>query len=229
MKGVVVLITKIKGLKFPDEAVTRFFFKQGFHNVKGSALELGCGSGNNLRLFYEYGWDVTGVDLSSDAVSDATENLTSIQIEYRLNNKFHIIKDDMLNFIRTQPPNSIGVILFPSSLFYLKYDEIIALLELVSKALQSGAFLFFKLVTDMDYRFLNPNKINLGNCSYKLKFEETDEYNQVVTFLSREQWVDLIKKYFNFKNFSVFDLIFDHTQNSVITKNANIICYGELI
>ena len=46
-----MLITEIKGLKFPDESLVRFFFKSGFEAVKESVLELGCGSGNNLRLY----------------------------------------------------------------------------------------------------------------------------------------------------------------------------------
>ena len=75
----------------------------------------------------------------------------------------------------------------------------------------------------MDYRFLNSNKEDLGKGSYKINFRETDEYNQVITFLSREQWLDLIKSHFNFKNFSAFDLIFEHIQNSIVTKNAIIV------
>jgi hypothetical protein len=47
------------GLKFPDEYVTRFYFKKGLQSLAGTALELGCGNGNNLALFY-----VSGVSAS---------------------------------------------------------------------------------------------------------------------------------------------------------------------
>jgi SAM-dependent methyltransferase len=223
-----VLTSKIKGLKFPDEAITRFFFKSGLNNIKSTVLELGCGTGNNLRLFYEYGWDVVGVDLSADAVSGAIENLSSIKTEYQLANNFNIFQDDMTRFLESDFGNSAHTILFPSTLFYLTYEEIVKTLKLLSKLTQPNGFLFFKLLTKEDYRFLNPNKESLGNSSYRLKFSETDEYNQVITFLSRDEWIQLISEHFNFISFNVFDLRFEHVQNSVLTQNSNLIFYGML-
>jgi len=224
-----MLIPDIKGLKFPDEAVTRFFFKSGLQNFQESVLELGCGSGNNLRLFYEYGWNVTGVDLNSIAVSDARENLSRVQFENQLNNEFNIFQDNMLHFLEAGSLNRIHTVLFPSSLFYLRYDEIIRTLDLVSKLIGPGGYVFFKLVTNMDYRFLNPNKENLGNSSWRLKFKETDEYDCVVTYLSKEQWIKLIKNHFNFEFFISLDLDFEHIQNGRSMENSNIVCYGKTI
>ena len=34
----------------------------------GSALDLGCGEGRHARLLAQMGWDVVGVDLSSEAI-----------------------------------------------------------------------------------------------------------------------------------------------------------------
>jgi SAM-dependent methyltransferase len=223
-----MLIPEIKGLKFPDESLVRFFFKSGLSNIKESVLELGCGSGNNLRLFYEYGWDVTGVDLCATSLSDAAENFSSLQSEYNLRNNFQLIQDNMLNFFQNFSMQEIHTVLFPSSLFYLPYEDIVTTLELLAKKVKPGGFLFFKLLTDSDYRYHNANKVRSSNFSYKLKFAETGEYDQTVTFLSRDQWRALFEKFFVFEYLCIFDLNFEHDHKGVITDNANIICYGKL-
>ena len=163
-----MLTPDINGLKFPDESLVRFFFKSDLNNISESVLELGCGSGNNLRLFYEYGWDVTGVDLSAQAISDATNNLSRLQSEYQLRNNFQLIHDNMLHFFQNFSMKAFHTVLFPSSLFYLRYEDILTTLELLAKNVKPGGFLFFKLLTDSDYRFHNNNKVSLGDFSYKL-------------------------------------------------------------
>jgi SAM-dependent methyltransferase len=189
---------------------------------------MGCGSGNNLRLFYEYGWNVSGVDISATALSDATKNLTTLQKEYKLANTFEIIHDDMLHFLENSSIKLMNAVLFPSSLFYLSYADIQVVLSLIAKRVKPGGFLFFKLLTDSDYRFRNINKMSLGNSSYRLMFAETGEYGQSITFLSRNDWQILLKKFFNFESLSILDLKFEHVQNGIITDNANLICYGKL-
>lgn len=44
-------LSDIDGLKFPDEYVIKFFFKEGLHKNSAKVLELGCANGNNARLF----------------------------------------------------------------------------------------------------------------------------------------------------------------------------------
>lgn len=223
-----MLTPKIKGLKFPDESLVRFFFKTGLDVLNESVLELGCGSGNNLRLFYEYGWDVIGVDLNARHLADAAENLSHLQSEYQLSNNFQLIDDNMLHFVETFYIDSIHTVIFPSSLFYLPYADIITTLSTLSKKVKPGGFLFFKLLTDSDYRFKNINKERLSEFSYRLIFKETGEFGQTVTFLSREQWRELLEKFFIFEALNIFDLQFEHLQNGIITDNSNIICYGRL-
>ena len=223
-----MLITEIKGLKFPDESLVRFFFKSGFEAVKESVLELGCGSGNNLRLFYEYGWDVTGVDLCYNAISDATTNLSRLKSEYHMENDFQLIQDNMLHFFENSGMKTFQTVLFPSSIFYLPYPDIITTLELLTKNVKPGGYLFFKLLTDSDYRFHNINKISLGNNSYRVMFTETGEYGKTITFLSLEKWKELLQKYFLFETLNIYRHNFDHDHCGVTTDNANIIIYGRL-
>ena len=68
-------LNKLRGMRFPDEYIVKMFFKEGLQHSPGRVLELGCGSGNNLMLFHEFGWQVIGVDISRDALSDAVHNL----------------------------------------------------------------------------------------------------------------------------------------------------------
>ena len=223
-----MLIPNIKGLKFPDEAVTRFFFKETLSNINGKVIELGCGSGNNLRLFYEFGWDVTGVDTNLQCLTHANENLSSIKDEYGLKSDYCMVLDDMLHYLENHRGDFFDVVLFPSSLFYLSYDQITSVLYHLTKIVKPGSLLFFKLVTNLDYRSLNKNKERLGESTYRLKFRETDEFDCVVTYLSREKWASLIKGYFNFEYFNTLVLHFDHIQNGVNMRNDNIVFYGRL-
>jgi hypothetical protein len=43
-------LTDIRGLKYPDEFVTRHFFKRGLHQKTGRVSELGGGTGDTLSL-----------------------------------------------------------------------------------------------------------------------------------------------------------------------------------
>lgn len=67
-------LTDLKGLRFPDEFLIKFFYKTGCHCRAGRVLELGCGNGNNLLLFHEYGWKTVGVDICNDSLADAEHN-----------------------------------------------------------------------------------------------------------------------------------------------------------
>jgi SAM-dependent methyltransferase len=70
----VMNISKMKGLKYPDEFVIKFFFKENLHKIKGDVLELGCANGNNLIMFYQYGWNTVGIDLNQDSLSNGEYN-----------------------------------------------------------------------------------------------------------------------------------------------------------
>jgi len=44
----------------------------------GRALDLGCGTGTNVRYLAEHGWDATGVDAVPEAVERAAERLEGV-------------------------------------------------------------------------------------------------------------------------------------------------------
>jgi SAM-dependent methyltransferase len=61
------------GLRYPDIDAVRWFFKSGFDQERGSVLELGCGNGNNVALFAEYGWTTVGVERDAALLELARE------------------------------------------------------------------------------------------------------------------------------------------------------------
>lgn len=59
------------------------------NHTRGRLLDVGCGNGNMLRLAKELGWDVTGLEIDSNAVRVASEDgLNVIQGDYRKLDQF---------------------------------------------------------------------------------------------------------------------------------------------
>jgi len=65
-----MMLKNIRGLKYPDIYITRFFFKEILHKSPGKVLELGCGNGSNLTLFVEYNWNVYGLSNSKNYLDE---------------------------------------------------------------------------------------------------------------------------------------------------------------
>ncbi len=66
--------TKQAFLRYPAEWVIRFHALQLRHRPAGRILDFGFGSGNNLRLFADNGWRVSGVETSAEAIELARQN-----------------------------------------------------------------------------------------------------------------------------------------------------------
>ena len=101
------MINNFKGLKFPDEYLTRFFFKEKLYKKKNNVLELGCGNGNSLNLFYQYGWDTIGIDIDPINIKRAKNNFRILKKKFSFKNKYFFLKDDMLNFIKTNTKKNL--------------------------------------------------------------------------------------------------------------------------
>jgi SAM-dependent methyltransferase len=112
-------IAELRGMRFPDIYVVRMLFKEGLQRKQGRVLELGCGNGNNLLPFADFGWDVTGLDNSVEALADARYNFEGAGtfIECDLAAEFPLSEDEMFdailmpNFIYYIPRQSFGRVL----------------------------------------------------------------------------------------------------------------------
>ena len=214
-------------MKFPDEFVIRFFFKTDLHKITGKVLELGCGSGNNLRLFYEYGWDVKGVDCTQSAIDQAENNLFSIKKEYDLEGNYKVVFDDMLEYLK-KDKSQYDVIIFPSSIFYLSFENIKKVLSTISQnaLLKKGGYLFLKVLTPDDYRYGKGEQ--LDDKSFLINIEETGEKGALITFLNETEWITLLSNNFQFTELILLPLQYMNIQDNTRIFNSNIIIWGKI-
>jgi SAM-dependent methyltransferase len=222
-----MLSKDILGMKFPDEFVIRFFFKTDLHKITGKVLELGCGSGNNLRLFYEYGWDVKGVDCTQSAIDQAENNLFSIKKEYDLEGNYEVEFDDMLEYLK-KDKSQYDVIIFPSSIFYLSFENIKKVLSTISQnaLLKKGGYLFLKVLTPDDYRYGKGEQ--LDDKSFLINIEETGEKGALITFLNETEWITLLSDNFQFTELILLPLQYMNIQDNTRIFNSNIIIWGKI-
>ena len=217
------MLKSIQGLKYPDEHLVRFFFKEKLNQLSGSVLELGCGNGNNLMLFAEYNWNVTGVDVNNKSIRAANSNFKCLTKK-----NFRFKTKDMIEFMKKYNGEKFDCFLLPSSLYYLEEERIIKLLKLIKnkKILKKRCFIYFRIRLNDDYRLKKAKKI--GNKTYLLNFKETGELNSINTFFTENEFINLIKKHFSFSNLKRIKLNFENFQNNLIINNSDLIVWGRL-
>jgi SAM-dependent methyltransferase len=223
-----MLIRNIRGLKYPDEFLVRFFFKERLHQKIGKVLELGCSNGSNLSLFYQYGWDVVGVDIDDDAIEDGISNFNSIKSENHCKNSFSLSQNDMIQFVEKLDNTQFDTLILASSIYYLQYKQIVHLLKVISanKILKKGANLYIRIRKDDDYRF--GKGIKVGQKSFKLDITETGEKDCYNTFFSESEILDLFNDNLPFSDFKKIKLNFENYQENKLIANSELIIYGKL-
>lgn len=177
------ILVELEGLKYPDEMVTRFFFKNGLHQRSGRVLELGCGNANNLSLFSAYGWEVAGLDLSPALLSQGSRNfqrlglLTPRLVAADLN-------DQIPEF------GEVDVLLLPSSLYYVHVERARQLMAEMAQKLVPGSLIFCRFRTSDDYRYGCGE--DLGENCFRLTISETSEFGCTIAFYSLEAMMTLL-------------------------------------
>jgi SAM-dependent methyltransferase len=212
------------GLKFPDEYVTRFFFKEALQTLTGTVLELGCGNGNNLALFYEYGFSVTGVDISSEVIAQAQHNFSALSRQ-GLGSRFSFVQQDMLSYL-DRDHQQYDVVLLPSSLYYMPESEIELVLKRVRRNMKSGSHFFVRMRTPKDYRF--GKGIALTERSWRLTTTVTGELDCIVSFYSQEDFAELLSSLWSPVHTCWCKLQFENPQNGTLVSNDEYIVWGEI-
>lgn len=223
-----MFIPEIKGLKFPDEYVTKFFFKNQLHGKPGSVMEIGPSNGNNLLLFYEYGWDVAGADISADAVSRANENFGKCRDQHGLTNSFNFHEMDMLEYVKNYEGEPFDVILMPGSFYYTNIFEINKMFEYIARKrmVKDGGLLYLRFRSPEDYRFGKGLKI--GSHTFKFDFDETNEEGCVNTFFSEQELLDLVNRYMTLENIISCKVQHENMQRGHLINNSDIIIWGNV-
>ena len=223
-----MLIKEIEGLKFPVEYIIRFFFREGLHKRTGKVLELGSGNGNNIMLFYQYGWDVTGVDNASILIEQANRNFLKVQNESGLTNSFHHFCDDMANFVTSYSGPEVDVLLLPHSIYYLPHDKIVTLVRQCKTKgiIKDGTILFLTVRTPEDYRFGKGRR--LSEKSFELTIDETGEKGCTITFFTEQEILYLLGKFFKLNSKIVLSQVYENYQNGQVVKNSDITIWGKI-
>lgn len=213
------LIAELEGLKFPDEMVTRFFFKCGMHHRTGRVLELGCGNGNNLALFAAYGWQCMGLDIDATLLDQGRRNFA--RLGYAPPRLETADMNDLLPSF-----GELDVLLMPSSLYYVNAARGSAIVKELASTLKSQAYVFCRFRTPEDYRYGKGEL--LGQDTYRLDIDETNERGCTVAFydLSSMQSV-LADCELDPATIRVMNLAFDNLGcNDAMIANHDIVLWG---
>ena len=208
-------ITEIRGLKFPDEFVVRHFFKQGLAGQTRRVLELGSGTGNNLALYADYGWSVTGVDYDQSALDDARWNLGDGPV---------LIHADLSNGL-PDLPGRFDAVIIPNLLCYLTLDQARAVLEGLKRHLAAGCHIFIRTRLTDDYRYGRGEMIEADG--FLLDTPETGEAGLFNRFYTPAGLVCLLDETLGLTERQELAVRFDNIQaGRRVPGNSDLVVWG---
>ena len=204
----------IRGLKYPDEFIVRHFFKRGLGGRTGRVLELGGGVGNNLSLYAAYGWAVTDVDYSPQALEDARWNLGDAA---------ELIEADLSK----GPPALSGrfdALIIPNLICYVTRDQAAACLSGVRPHLVQGCEVFVRTRTPRDYRC---GKGALEADGWRLATPETGEEGLFNRFYEAGELSALLTETVGFAEEVRLSVRFDNPQGGrIVEGNDDVVLWG---
>jgi len=215
------MIKQLKGLQFPDDYLIKFFFKTKLNKKKKNVLELGCSNGNNLNLFFNYGWNVTGVDNNKKNIINAKHNFKVLKKKLFLKNNYFFFEEDMLSFIKKQDNLSYDTIIFANSLYYLEYQKIIEILDCIKNKISKKTNIFFRIRLSGDQRAKMSKKIS--KFTHLINFKNTNEINCLNTFFTKQKFITMIKNKFNVKSETSLEIKYENLINNKIFFNNDLV------
>lgn len=214
-------------MMFPDEYVTRFFFKFGLnHRVGGRVLEIGCGSGHNLHLFAHEGWSVVGIEIEGEAISVARKRMEQADRGGGGNRRHNFIEHDLSLSFPAGLEGLFDVILLPSVTYYLGLEGRRRVLNECSNLLERGGLVFLRERLLDDYRY--GRGVRTDRNTFRLNIEETGEPGQSVSFFSETEVVEGFISVVGAdpSDLTVLRMRFDNLQKGTIVSNSDIVVWG---
>jgi SAM-dependent methyltransferase len=209
-------IAELRGLRFPDDYVVRMFFKEGLHRGAGRALELGCGSGNNLLLFAAFGWQVTGVDNNVVSLADA---------EHNLEGSGTLIECDLAKYVPEFATDAFDAVLMPSVNYYVPRAAFVRLLESCRATLRPGGMFYLRSRLPEDWRYGRGTEE--GPAAFRLQCRETGEYGLLNVFYDLEELWALIGTHFGpLSQSQTLRVTYDNPQGGLVIRNADVVIWG---
>ena len=218
-------LPELQGLKFPDEFVIKFFYKEGFDKKAGQVLELGCGNGNNLLLFYQYGWSTLGIDYDEKSLEQGNFNFKQY---HHINADFAFKKFDLNNGVQGND-NQFDVILMPNVFCYISRQAMIKCLTDACKLLKDKGAFFLRMRSVDDYRYGRGQLVEKNG--FRLNISETGEKDLLNVFYHEFELVDMLRNYLKVDENSLKALRvkFDNWQNNIfIPGNDDIVIWGRV-
>ncbi|HEC1754176.1 TPA: class I SAM-dependent methyltransferase [Campylobacter lari] len=218
----------LKGLKFPDFAVIKFFFKQGLHQKNNQkVLEFACSNGNNLSLFANYDYECIGVDLNQENINNANYNFKEV-IQCKAYQFFH---DNILAFPLKNPNINADIFMIPNVINYLLKEDFLKLLKISKEnsMYKENALFFLRTRNIKDYRYGYGEKI-AHNCFKITDDNTTGELGCINTLYQEYELVEILKEYLNLYDFKV--LTYENTnimgEDERLVNDSDIVIYGKI-
>lgn len=218
----------LRGLKFPDHAVIKFFFKNNLHTQSGlKVLEFACSNGNNLSLFANYDYECLGVDLNPKNLENANFNFKEV-IKAK---KFEFFNENILEFPLNHKDVEADIFLIPNVINYLSREDFLLLLERAkeNKMYKKDALFFLRTRNIKDYRYGLGEKI--GHNSFKIVGDDTTGENGCINTLYQDyELVKYCKKYLNLYDFKVLNYESTNVMgdDDRLVNDADTIIYGKI-
>ncbi|WP_236633128.1 class I SAM-dependent methyltransferase [Campylobacter armoricus] len=222
-----MFINKIKGFKYPDMELVRWFFKNKLDSLKNAkVLEFASHNGNNLSLFANYDYECIGVELSKQNHENAIYNFNNI-MHYK---KARFFNENMLDFAKNHKGINADVFLIPNVINYISKDDFKNLLKNSRlNNLYGGGYAHFFLRA----RSIKDHRYGLGkrleNGSFILEYDEfSGEKDCLCTAYQEHELVEILKEYLDLYDFEVITSENINIKNKVYIKDSDIITYGKI-
>ena len=210
-------LREIRGLKYPDEFVVRHFFKRGLSERSGRVLELGSGTGNNLSLYLNWGWDCVGVDYDDQAVADARFNLGDGPTLHQA--------DLSKGLPDIQGP--FDALIIPNLLCYLTAPQAETLLNGLRCHLSPGCDVFVRTRLTDDYRYGRGTEEEPDG--FRLATPETGEEGLFNLFYTPAGLVGLLSRTLALTELTELAIRFDNVQaGRRVPGNSDLVVWGRL-
>ena len=221
-------LRNLKGLKFPDVAVIKFFFKMGLHiRQNQKVLELACSNGNNLVLFANYDYECVGVDFDSMSIKNANYNFKEV-IKAK---SFSFFCENIFDFVSHNKNLNNDILLIPNVVNYFKREDFLKLLKLCkeNRLYKKDAVFFLRTRSIKDYRYGLGKKI-AHNSFLITEDETTGEKGCINTLYQEYELVEYLKEYLGLYDFKVLNYESTNVmgEDERLVTNSDIVIYGKI-
>ncbi len=215
----------IRGLKYPEACLIRFFFKNGLHSAPGRVFEAGCDNGCNLRLFREYDWETVGIDISRDALGNAETNFAGMNAAQ---SAFRFIHHDLSAGLPRDLAGPFDCVLFPSSLYYIPRAAMRQVLCDSRRLVRPGSAFYLRMRTLGDFRFGRGEAIEHN--AFRLATEVTGERGVINVFYHDYELVDMLRDNLGADptDMKVLHVDYQNIQGDTVVSNSDVVIWGRV-